>query len=64
MKANVDLRPDQSNVAAALMDAAEKCGADSIVLGAYSHSRFKEMILGGVTQDMLAKCSLPLWIMH
>jgi nucleotide-binding universal stress UspA family protein len=64
VKANVDLRPDQSNVAAALMDAAEKCGADSIVLGAYSHSRFKEMILGGVTQDMLAKCSLPLWIMH
>jgi len=55
---------DSGNVANALISEAEKCGADTIVLGAYSHSRFKEMILGGVTQDMLAKCSLPLWIMH
>lgn len=55
---------DSGNVANALISEAEKCGADTIVLGAYSHSRFKEMILGGVTQDMLAKCKLPLWIMH
>ncbi|RCK44591.1 universal stress protein [Thalassospira profundimaris] len=55
---------ETSNVANALISEAEKCGADTIVLGAYSHSRFKEMILGGVTQDMLGKCTLPLWIMH
>ena len=55
---------EAGNVANTLMSEAEKCGADCIVLGAYSHSRFKEMILGGVTQDMLAKCTLPLWIMH
>ncbi|MEQ8392844.1 MAG: universal stress protein [Thalassospira sp.] len=55
---------ESGHVASALISEAEKCGADTIVLGAYSHSRFKEMILGGVTQDMLAKCALPLWIMH
>ena len=55
---------ETGQVANTLISEAEKCGADTIVLGAYSHSRFKEMILGGVTQDMLAKCALPLWIMH
>ncbi len=64
VEARVSELPDQSHVANALMSEAEKVGADSIVLGAYSHSRFKEMILGGVTQDMLAKCTLPLWVMH
>ncbi|MFH1804772.1 MAG: universal stress protein [Pseudomonadota bacterium] len=62
--AHVDVLPDQSQPAKALISAAEKHGVDCVVLGAYSHSRFKEMILGGVTQDMLAKCPLPLWIMH
>jgi nucleotide-binding universal stress UspA family protein len=55
---------ETGQVANALISEAQKCGADTVVLGAYSHSRFKEMILGGVTQDMLAKCALPLWIMH
>ncbi|MDG4719119.1 MULTISPECIES: universal stress protein [Thalassospira] len=64
VEANVVDNTDSGNVANALISEAEKCGADTIVLGAYSHSRFKEMILGGVTQDMLAKCTLPLWIMH
>ncbi|KJE35103.1 universal stress protein UspA [Thalassospira sp. HJ] len=56
--------PEAGQVSNTLISEAEKCGADTIVLGAYSHSRFKEMILGGVTQDMLVKCALPLWIMH
>ncbi|WP_417815303.1 universal stress protein [Thalassospira alkalitolerans] len=64
VEAKVSELPEQSNVASALISEADKVGADCIVLGAYSHSRFKEMILGGVTQDMLAKCDLPLWIMH
>lgn len=64
VEANVVESTETGQVANTLIFEAEKCGADTIVLGAYSHSRFKEMILGGVTQDMLAKCALPLWIMH
>ena len=64
VEANVVESSDTGQVTNILMSEAEKCGADTIVLGAYSHSRFKEMILGGVTQDMLSKCTLPLWIMH
>ena len=35
-------------------------GADLIVMGAYSHSRFREAILGGTTRSMLGKTGLPI----
>jgi nucleotide-binding universal stress UspA family protein len=41
-------------------------GADSdlIVMGAYGHSRWRQMILGGMTRDMLNKMSLPVLMAH
>lgn len=38
--------------------------ADMLVMGGYGHSRLRELILGGVTQDLLAGCVLPLLIFH
>ncbi|NHF72651.1 universal stress protein [Paracoccus xiamenensis] len=35
-------------------------GADLVVMGAYSHSRFREAILGGTTRSMLGKTGLPI----
>ncbi len=35
-------------------------GADLLVMGAYAHPRFWEMVLGGVTQTMLKTCPVPL----
>ena len=35
-------------------------GADLIVMGAYSHSRVREAILGGTTRSMLGKTGLPI----
>ena len=35
-------------------------GADMVVMGAYSHSRFREAILGGTTRSMLGKTGLPI----
>ncbi|MCC9625807.1 universal stress protein [Thalassospira sp. MA62] len=64
VEARVVEQQDTGQIANILMSEAKNSNADMIVLGAYSHSRFKEMILGGVTQDMLGKCDLPLWIMH
>ena len=49
-------------VAEALLAAAE--GADLLVMGGYSHSRLREMILGGVTRHMLEKATLPLLLAH
>ncbi|EAQ13401.1 MULTISPECIES: universal stress protein [Maritimibacter] len=38
--------------------------ADMIVMGAYSHSRFRESILGGATRNMLELTERPLLLMH
>jgi nucleotide-binding universal stress UspA family protein len=39
-------------------------GAGLLVMGAYSHSRFWESVLGGVTNDMLANISVPTLMAH
>jgi nucleotide-binding universal stress UspA family protein len=38
--------------------------ADLLVMGAYSHSRFREIILGGVTRDVLRDMNLPVLMAH
>jgi nucleotide-binding universal stress UspA family protein len=38
--------------------------ADLLVMGAYGHSQFREMILGGVTEHMLQKADIPLLLSH
>lgn len=50
--------------AVSLLKKARQYGADMIVLGAYSHLRAREFILGGVTDHMLKKAGLPLFIVH
>lgn len=39
-------------------------GADLIVMGAYSHSRFRESILGGATRNMLEMAKVPVLMAH
>jgi len=39
-------------------------GAQLIVMGAYSHSRFRESILGGATRNMLELAKVPLLMAH
>jgi len=57
------VRPKE-NVAAALLDQAHRISADVIVSGAYGHSRFREWILGGATQDLIRHTDLPLFMAH
>ena len=38
--------------------------ADLLVMGAYSHSRFREIILGGVTRDILRDMNIPVLMAH
>jgi len=38
--------------------------ADMIVMGAYSHSRFRESILGGATRNMLELARVPVLMAH
>ncbi|MGZ5928533.1 MAG: universal stress protein [Rhizomicrobium sp.] len=43
---------------------AMELGADMIVMGAYSHTRIRERILGGATSDILANPPLPVFLSH
>ncbi|NLS08237.1 universal stress protein [Rhizobium sp. P32RR-XVIII] len=47
-----------------LIQHATAVGADLVVMGAYSHSRLRERIFGGVTQSMLEKTELPIFWGH
>ena len=38
--------------------------ADLIVMGAYGHSRFKEMVLGGMTRTLLGEMTVPVFMSH
>lgn len=51
-------------VADALREAAERFGADMIVMGGFVHSRLREMLLGGVTQSLLKASPAPLFMSY
>lgn len=58
------LSADGRTVAEALLVEADRRQADLLVMGAYSHSRLRETILGGVTRDVLANLDLPVLMAH
>lgn len=47
-----------------LVEQAAAFDADAIVLGAYGHSRAREMMFGGVTRALLTEAPLPLLLCH
>ena len=60
----VDLPPSEIGVSETLLSCAAAQGADLIVLGAYGRSRFRELVLGGVTRHFLAHSAVPLLLSH
>ena len=59
-----DIPARETPVAAQLLEGAAAYGAGFIVMGAYGHSRLRELVLGGVTRDMLGASDTPLVIAH
>src|SRR6185312_13621385 len=47
-----------------LMDHAVAAGADLLVMGAYGHSRLREIVLGGATRAVLRDPILPVFLSH
>lgn len=43
---------------------ASDAGADLVVMGAYGHSRLRELVLGGATQSILDHMSVPALLSH
>jgi nucleotide-binding universal stress UspA family protein len=55
---------DGLSPADALLDYASDIQADLLVVGGYGHSRTREMILGGVTRDLLHHMTVPVLMSH
>jgi nucleotide-binding universal stress UspA family protein len=56
-------RPGE-DVAEILLDKAQALGGALLVMGAYSHWRWREQIFGGVTQAILASVRSPVLMAH
>ena len=52
----------RSRISDQLLQRASETGADVIVMGAYSHSRLRESVLGGVTISMLQSATVPVFM--
>ncbi|AKZ63478.1 universal stress protein [Herbaspirillum hiltneri N3] len=52
------------DVGNALLSLAADKGADLLVMGGYGHSRFQEVLLGGVTSTILDTMTLPVLMSH
>jgi nucleotide-binding universal stress UspA family protein len=51
-------------LADALIETAAKIQADLIVMGAFAHSRFRSFFRGSVTQQLIEKTTIPLFLSH
>ena len=60
----VEIPPDHRVVGEVLLEEAERVSADLLEMGAYSHSRLRELILGGVTRHVLQNADLPVLMAH
>jgi nucleotide-binding universal stress UspA family protein len=54
----------QSAPGQALADIAHDAGAGLIVAGAFGHSRYRELVLGGVTRYLVERSPLPVLLAH
>jgi nucleotide-binding universal stress UspA family protein len=64
VKVDVQLQPGTVDAGHALLSAAAGLKADLLVMGGYGHSRFREMMLGGVTRTVLRSMALPVLMAH
>ncbi|MFG1393451.1 universal stress protein [Xanthobacter agilis] len=52
------------SISAAILNEVSDQGADLVVMGGYGHSRLREMVLGGVTRDILSSMTVPVLMAH
>lgn len=56
--------PEGTPVGAAILGEAEKRDATMLALGAYTHSRVRELLLGGVTRHVIENARIPVLMAH
>lgn len=64
IKATAHCFPVTGQAGPLLLEEAGKQGADMVVMGAYTHSRLRQFIMGGVTRYVLRTPTIPLLLNH
>jgi nucleotide-binding universal stress UspA family protein len=54
----------EGGIGGALLSLATDRGADLLVMGGYGHTRFREVLLGGPTEAILASMTIPVLMSH
>ncbi|WP_295637559.1 universal stress protein [Novosphingobium sp.] len=62
--AELHVVPAQGSVAQTLLATATELGSGLLVMGLYGHSRLRELLVGGVTREMISNAGLPLLLSH
>ena len=62
--ASVGETSDMGSIAEKLLMAAREAEAGLLVMGAYTHSRLKHLVLGGVTSHMIDAANIPVFMTH
>jgi nucleotide-binding universal stress UspA family protein len=60
----VQRHPVDGSVSRTIEEFARETGAGLVVMGAYGHSRLKELLLGGVTRELIQSSKVPLLLAH
>jgi nucleotide-binding universal stress UspA family protein len=58
------LQPGDGSAADTLLTAARRMGVGLLVMGGYGHSRFREFMFGGFTEQVARSADLPVLMMH
>jgi nucleotide-binding universal stress UspA family protein len=64
IKVDVIRQKTDMDVGNALLSLATDLGSDMIVMGGYGHSRFREILMGGVTRTVLQAMTVPVLMSH
>lgn len=62
--AEVHEKERNGSIAFTIEEVARHLGAGLIVMGVFGHSRLRELLLGGVSRDMLDRSQIPLLLAH
>lgn len=64
---NVEVQQTQSaeiSIGETILSRLADAGSDLLVMGAYGHSRFRELVLGGVTRTLMEEMTIPVLMSH
>jgi nucleotide-binding universal stress UspA family protein len=64
VKATVTRCEPQGSVAQTIFARAHEASASMLVMGAYTHTRLRELVFGGVTDHVLARTNIPTLMCH